>query len=40
MGGKGGGRADLAQAGAEHPEQLTAAFALARAWLEQRLSAA
>ena len=40
MGGKGGGRADLAQAGAEHPEQLTAAFALARAWLEQLLSAA
>ena len=40
MGGKGGGRADLAQAGAEHPERLAAAFALAREWLGQRLSSA
>jgi len=38
MGGKGGGRADLAQAGAEHPELLEAAFASARQWLGQHLS--
>jgi alanyl-tRNA synthetase len=37
VGGKGGGRPDLAQAGGTDPEQLDAALASARDWLQERL---
>jgi len=37
VGGKGGGRADMAQAGGNRPDQLPAALATARAWIESRL---
>ncbi|MEF8756140.1 MAG: alanine--tRNA ligase [Accumulibacter sp.] len=37
VGGKGGGRADMAQAGGSEPEKLPAALASVRAWVEQRL---
>ena len=38
VGGKGGGRPDMAQAGGTQPENLDAALALVQPWLEQRLS--
>lgn len=38
VGGKGGGRADLAQAGGTQPENIAQAFAAARAWLERTLN--
>jgi alanyl-tRNA synthetase len=37
VGGKGGGRADMAQAGGTLPEKLPAALASVRTWVEQRL---
>ncbi len=37
VGGKGGGRADMAQAGGTQPEHLAAALASVRAWAEQHL---
>jgi len=37
VGGKGGGRADMAQAGGTRPENLAAALASVKAWVEQRL---
>jgi alanyl-tRNA synthetase len=37
VGGKGGGRPDMAQAGGTNPEQLPAALQSVRAWVEQRL---
>jgi alanyl-tRNA synthetase len=37
VGGKGGGRADMAQAGGNEPARLPAALASVRAWVEQRL---
>jgi alanyl-tRNA synthetase len=37
VGGKGGGRADMAQAGGTLPEKLPAALASVRHWVEQRL---
>ena len=37
VGGKGGGRADMAQAGGSEPGKLAAALASVRAWVEQRL---
>jgi alanyl-tRNA synthetase len=37
VGGKGGGRADMAQAGGSDPAQLLVALASVRAWVEQRL---
>jgi alanyl-tRNA synthetase len=37
VGGKGGGRADMAQAGGTQPEKLPAALASVRQWVEQRL---
>ncbi len=37
VGGKGGGRADLAQAGGTQPENLDAALASVAAWLGERL---
>jgi len=37
VGGKGGGRPDMAQAGGTHPEKLPAALASVRGWVEQRL---
>nr|MBP6709333.1 alanine--tRNA ligase [Accumulibacter sp.] len=37
VGGKGGGRADMAQAGGNEPAQLLVALASVRAWVEQRL---
>jgi alanyl-tRNA synthetase len=37
VGGKGGGRPDMAQAGGTDPTQLPAALASVRAWVEQRL---
>jgi alanyl-tRNA synthetase len=37
VGGKGGGRADMAQAGGTEPTQLPAALASVRAWVEERL---
>jgi alanyl-tRNA synthetase len=37
VGGKGGGRADMAQAGGTEPAQLPAALASVRAWVEERL---
>ncbi len=38
VGGKGGGRADMAQAGGTEPANLDAALASVPAWIEQRLS--
>jgi len=37
VGGKGGGRADMAQAGGTQPEHLATALASVKAWVEQRL---
>ena len=37
VGGKGGGRPDMAQAGGTDPAALPAALASVRAWVEQRL---
>ena len=37
LGGRGGGRADLAQAGGNQPEKLAAALASVKPWVEQRL---
>ncbi|MCX7177537.1 MAG: alanine--tRNA ligase, partial [Proteobacteria bacterium] len=37
VGGKGGGRPDMAQAGGTEPDKLPAALAEVRAWVEQRL---
>lgn len=37
VGGKGGGRPDMAQAGGSDPAKLPAALASVRAWVEQRL---
>ncbi len=37
VGGKGGGRADMAQAGGTMPEKLPAALASVKSWVEQRL---
>jgi alanyl-tRNA synthetase len=37
VGGKGGGRPDMAQAGGNEPEKLPAALASVAAWVEQRL---
>jgi alanyl-tRNA synthetase len=37
VGGKGGGRPDMAQAGGTMPEKLPAALASVRTWVEQRL---
>ncbi|MBI3525524.1 MAG: alanine--tRNA ligase [Betaproteobacteria bacterium] len=37
VGGKGGGRADMAQAGGTQPENLAAALLTVKAWVEQRL---
>ncbi|AWB68031.1 alanine--tRNA ligase [Saccharobesus litoralis] len=37
VGGKGGGRPDLAQAGGSQPENLTAAIATVNKWLEEKL---
>jgi alanyl-tRNA synthetase len=37
VGGKGGGRADMAQAGGTQPENLPGALAGVKAWIEQRL---
>jgi alanyl-tRNA synthetase len=37
VGGKGGGRPDMAQAGGTQPEHLAAALASVKAWVEQRL---
>ena len=39
VGGSGGGRADLAQAGGKAPDKLPDAFAAARATIEKMLSA-
>ena len=39
VGGKGGGRPDMAQAGGTQPENLPAALAGIKAWVEQRLEA-
>ncbi|MBF0367934.1 MAG: alanine--tRNA ligase [Magnetococcales bacterium] len=36
LGGKGGGRPDMAQGGGTRPEQLTEAFAAVPAWIEER----
>ncbi|MCL5980419.1 MAG: alanine--tRNA ligase [Gammaproteobacteria bacterium] len=38
LGGKGGGRPDMAQAGAPHPELLPEALAKARIWIAERLA--
>jgi alanyl-tRNA synthetase len=38
VGGKGGGRADMAQAGGTDPSGLPAALASVRGWVEQRLA--
>ena len=38
LGGKGGGRPDMAQAGAGKPEGLDAAMAQAKAWLQERMA--
>ena len=40
IGGKGGGRADLARAGGNQPEKLNAAFAAAKDWLTKKINAA
>jgi alanyl-tRNA synthetase len=37
VGGKGGGRADMAMAGGSDPSKLAPALASVRAWAEQRL---
>ena len=37
VGGKGGGRPDMAQAGGTQPENLDAALASVKGWIEQRL---
>ena len=37
VGGKGGGRPDMAQAGGTEPEKLAAALASVKAWVEQRM---
>ena len=37
VGGKGGGRPDMAQAGGTQPESLGRALASVQAWVEQRL---
>jgi alanyl-tRNA synthetase len=37
VGGRGGGRSDMAQAGGTQPENLAAALASVRAWVEQRI---
>jgi alanyl-tRNA synthetase len=37
VGGKGGGRPDMAQAGGTQPEKLPAALESVAAWVEQRL---
>jgi alanyl-tRNA synthetase len=37
VGGKGGGRPDMAQAGGTNPEKLAEALASVRAWVEERL---
>ena len=37
VGGKGGGRPDMAQAGGTDPERLPAALASVRGWVEQKL---
>ena len=37
LGGKGGGRADMAQAGGNQPEQLPAALAAVQAWVAAKL---
>ena len=37
VGGKGGGRADMAQAGGTQPDKLPAALASVKTWVEQRL---
>jgi alanyl-tRNA synthetase len=37
VGGKGGGRADMAQAGGTSPEKLPAALASVKSWVEQKL---
>ena len=37
VGGKGGGRPDMAQAGGTQPEHLPAALASVKSWVEQRL---
>jgi len=37
VGGKGGGRPDMAQAGGTQPENLSAALASVKAWVEQKL---
>ena len=37
IGGKGGGRPDMAQAGGTQPENLPAALASVKAWVEQKL---
>ncbi len=38
VGGKGGGRADMAQAGGNQPENIDRALAAAKAWLQQKLT--
>jgi alanyl-tRNA synthetase len=37
VGGKGGGRPDMAQAGGDHPEHIEKALDAARQWLRQAL---
>ncbi|MCB1956108.1 MAG: hypothetical protein KDG55_10545, partial [Rhodocyclaceae bacterium] len=37
VGGKGGGRPDMAQAGGTRPDQLPAALASVKAWADERL---
>jgi alanyl-tRNA synthetase len=37
VGGKGGGRPDMAQAGGTQPENLAAALASVKGWVESRL---
>ena len=37
VGGKGGGRPDMAQAGGSQPDRLPAALASVQAWAEERL---
>ena len=37
VGGKGGGRSDMAQAGGTQPENLPAALASVKTWVEQKL---
>jgi alanyl-tRNA synthetase len=38
VGGKGGGRPDMAQAGGDQPENIDKALAAAKAWLHKKLS--